>query len=397
MAGTGTPHTLAVAQRQLTAVEQGISNGALDAGALAWRLAPSGPRVALVHLGNRGALGTTRRVEVWRELLGASGLAVSEVNLLAEHRRLVPSPLTIVPSLSGRVVFESATWSVRAAERGLRALGPDAIVFVTPRAFHPRLAGLAPRAVLDFQDRFSRSYRGRAAVERRPVASSLWRTLGWATDRFERRDHRVPTATAGWSEARESGATWVPNTVSGVVPGPLDDRSGAPYDLVFFGKLSALPNVDALRSLARLWPRLTVAVPGISCLVAGNDPTEEIRGLARAHGWVLEADFAEVSALCAKARVSVVPLRYANGIQNKVLEAAAAGLPQVVSPQALGGTEPGFPAVVAATERATIEGIAGLLANPERRVRLARAARDHVATHYSVERWAPVARALVTH
>ncbi len=354
------------------------------------------PRVALVHLGNRAALGTTRRVEVWRELLAAAGMAVVEVNLLAAHRRLIPSPVALGASISGRVVPESSTWSVGTAGRTIEALGPDAALFVTPRAFHPRLAELVPRAVLDFQDRFSASYRGRAAVDGRPVASSLWRTLAWAVERFERRDHGVRTVTAGWAEAEHFGATWVPNTVPCLAAGPLDDHADAPFDLVFFGKLSALPNVDALRTVARLWPLLAAEVPGVSLLVAGNDPSDEVRALASEHGWVLEEDFSDVATLCARARVALAPLRHANGIQNKLLEAAAVGIPQVVSPQALGGTEPGFPAIVAATEKATVEAIAGLLAHPGRRLQLARAARDHVASHYGVERWAPVSRALLS-
>ena len=132
--------------------------------------APAATRVALVHLGHQGGLGTTRRVAVWQELLTAAGAKTIEVNLLADHRRAVPSPLAATGSLGGRVVPETAIWSPRSAERTLEEIGPDAVVFVTPRAFHPRLAAVSDRAVLDFQDLFSHSYRGRAQVDRRPGA-----------------------------------------------------------------------------------------------------------------------------------------------------------------------------------------------------------------------------------
>jgi hypothetical protein len=102
-----------------------------------------------------------------------------------------------------------------------------------------------------------------------------------------------------------------------------------------------------------------------------------------------------VAGLCQRARLAVAPLRHANGIQNKVLEAAAAGIPQVVSPQALGGTAPGFPAMVVHTPGGTIGAIRLLLQNPERRIRLALEAHAHVAAHYSVERWAPVVHDLI--
>jgi len=364
--------------------------------------APRGPvrsastRVALVHLGHPGGLGTTRRVAVWRELLAAAELDAVEVNLLDDHRRVVPTPWTALPSIGGRVVPETATWSTRAAVRAIRAIDPDVVLFVTPRAFHPRLADLGRYAILDFQDRFSHSYQGRAAIDRRPGATAVWKTLAWAMTRFEGRDHRVHTVAAGWSEARAIGATWVPNIVDTVPVETITDHAEAAFDALFVGKLTALPNLDAMRRLAEVWPRLAAEVPGISCLVAGANLSNEVRELAAAHGWTPEGDFDDVLALCQRARLAVAPLRRANGIQNKVLEAAGAGLPQVVSPQALGGMEPGFPAMVAHTPDGMVAAIRLLLEAPERRLALARDAHAHVATHYGIERWAPVVHHLVS-
>jgi glycosyltransferase involved in cell wall biosynthesis len=352
-------------------------------------------RVALVHLGHPGGLGTTKRVAIWRELLAAAELDAVEVNLLDDHRRLIPSPLAALPSLGGQVVPETATWSSRAAERAIRDIDPDVVLFVTARAFHPRLARLARRSILDFQDRFSHSYRGRAAIDRRPGATAVWKTLAWATARFEGRDHKVQTVAAGWSEARAIGATWIPNIVDTVEAETITDHAGAPFDVLFVGKLTALPNLDAMRRLAGVWPNLSDEVPGVSCLVAGANLSDEVRELAERHGWATETDFDDVLALCQRARLAVAPLRHANGIQNKVLEAAAAGLPQVVSPQALGGMEPGFPALVARTPGGMVASIRLLLEVPERRLELALDAHAHVAERYSAKRWAPAVRDLV--
>lgn len=344
--------------------------------------------MAVVHLGNQGGLGTTRRVRVWTELLAAADADVVEVNLLRQHRRAAPSPAHVAAALRGVVVPETITWSPRAAARAIRSADADAAVFVTARAFHPRIAEAVGTAVLDFQDLFSRSYRGRALVDRRPGASTAWRLLAWATERFERRGRRVRAVTAGWSEARQIGATWLPNTISAAVPpGSITDHADAPTDVLFFGKLSALPNLDAIRQLADLWPLLASSVPDATCALAGAGANEEIARLAATHGWHVEHDFADVTQLCRRARLAVAPLRHANGIQNKVLEAAASGLPQVVSSMALRGMAPGFPAVVADGPDATVRAIDDLLGAPQRRLELACQAHDHVVTTYAPGRW----------
>ena len=351
--------------------------------------------MALVHLGNEQGLGTTRRVRVWHELLQRANLESIEVNLLADHRRPVPSPSTILPAWRGQVVPETATWSSRSARVAVREIDPDAVVFVTPRAFHPDLAEEGRVRILDVQDRFSRSYLGRAAVERRMAAKAAWRALAWMTSRFERRDHRVEVVAAGWSEAREMGVTWIPNTVPVVAAGGITDRADAQADLLFFGKLSALPNVDALRRLAEVWPGLIARLPGLQVLVAGADLCPEVRSLAQHHGWNAEEGFDDVAALCQRARIAIAPLRHANGIQNKVLEAAAAGIPQVVSPQALAGTAPGFPAIAASSSSGLVSAIVLLLEDPEARLELARSAHAHIAEHYNVERWSEVVHDLI--
>ena len=155
-------------------------------------------------------------------------------------------------------------------------------------------------------------------------------------ERFEHREHGSAVVTAGWSEARSTGAIWIPNTVPAVPAASITDQRDAPFDLLFFGKLSVLPNVDAMRTLAEIWPRLTEEIPNLSCLLAGADLTQEIRESASTHGWVAEEDFAGFAALCRRARIAVAPLRHANGIQNKVLEAAAADSPKSSRPRPWG-------------------------------------------------------------
>jgi glycosyltransferase involved in cell wall biosynthesis len=113
------------------------------------------------------------------------------------------------------------------------------------------------------------------------------------------------------------------------------------------------------------------------------------------HGWTVRADFADLQVILASASLGLVPLVHASGIQTKVLEAAASGLPQVVSPVALAGMAPGFPVAEAADDRTMIEQIALLLEDDAGRRRLGEASRDHIAERYTAAAWQPWATELL--
>lgn len=76
------------------------------------------------------------------------------------------------------------------------------------------------------------------------------------------------------------------------------------------------------------------------------------------------------------ALVAVAPLTMASGMQIKVQEAMAHGLPVVASGQALAGYVPNIPAVRADSERELIDGCVALLSNEAERQRLASAGLD---------------------
>jgi glycosyltransferase involved in cell wall biosynthesis len=85
--------------------------------------------------------------------------------------------------------------------------------------------------------------------------------------------------------------------------------------------------------------------------------------------------------------VSVAPLRVARGIQNKVLEALAMGLPTVGTTSATQGVEgaPGHDFLVADEAAGFADHVLELLKDPERARALGRAGRDFVERTYDWE------------
>ena len=114
------------------------------------------------------------------------------------------------------------------------------------------------------------------------------------------------------------------------------------YDLVFTGNFSYAPNIEAAVCLAEeILPRLHKN--GIDCklLLSGASPAKRILELQSKHitvtGWV---DDIRIS--YQRSRVFVAPLFIGTGLQNKLLEAMASGLPCITTPlsnNALGGID----------------------------------------------------------
>jgi glycosyltransferase involved in cell wall biosynthesis len=85
-----------------------------------------------------------------------------------------------------------------------------------------------------------------------------------------------------------------------------------------------------------------------------------------------------------RAKLVVIPLRIARGIQNKVLEALASGKPIIASPQALEGLDvvAGEQAYAACTPSQWVAGVTALLKDESERRRLSEAGRDLALRSY---------------
>ena len=118
-------------------------------------------------------------------------------------------------------------------------------------------------------------------------------------------------------------------------PGPPAD---APT-VVFCGVMNYEPNEQGVLWFVReVWPAITAQHPAARFSVVGSEPTAAIRRLAEDDPRItVTGAVPDVRPYLWQSAVSVAPLLIARGIQNKVLEAVAAGLPCVVTPAVSGG------------------------------------------------------------
>jgi len=125
----------------------------------------------------------------------------------------------------------------------------------------------------------------------------------------------------------------VPNGVDAARLRPTDEPTGEPV-IVFCGVMNYAPNEEAAIWFAReVWPLVIARRRDARFEIIGSAPTPTVQALAdpKTNVAVIGA-VPDVAPHLWKAAVSVAPLRTARGIQNKVLEAIAAGLPTVITP-----------------------------------------------------------------
>jgi polysaccharide biosynthesis protein PslH len=106
------------------------------------------------------------------------------------------------------------------------------------------------------------------------------------------------------------------------------------FDIVFTGNMNYPPNVDAACFLVKeILPVVRKLHPDIKVLLAGANPHSRVLGLkseqVRITGWV-----PDLRESYASARIFIAPMQIGTGLQNKLLEAMAMGLPCITSPLA---------------------------------------------------------------
>jgi glycosyltransferase involved in cell wall biosynthesis len=128
--------------------------------------------------------------------------------------------------------------------------------------------------------------------------------------------------------------TSIPNGVRlGPIPVPQPIKS-----IVFWGKLDYAPNADAATWICRaLAPALRKILPELSIRIAGANGSTFQRRQALQAGVEFVGYFPSLEQLVAGSDLAIAPIRFGAGVQNKVLEAMAQGVPLVATEFAVRG------------------------------------------------------------
>jgi polysaccharide biosynthesis protein PslH len=158
------------------------------------------------------------------------------------------------------------------------------------------------------------------------------------------------------------------------------------FDLVFFGNMGYQPNVQSVRYLMdEVLPALNSLGIHPKICIAGARPAPAVQAYA-SPDVVVTGMVPDLRSYIWRSRLSIAPVISGQGLQNKLLESMAMGMPTLTTPlshaavPAIAGEE----IIVCADPMAFAKEIARLLADPEAAARIGQRGQAFVAQHY---RW----------
>ncbi|MFH1277260.1 MAG: glycosyltransferase [Candidatus Eisenbacteria bacterium] len=294
-----------------------------------------------------------------------------------------------------QVLYYRSPGMSRAVERRLRRHRFD---LVYTHLF--RMAPFAPEPdgalrVLDLTDCISAELA--ASIRHRPLPMRLPLKLEVGKIR------RYETESAGrfhdvWtiSESdREKILRMSPDAPVTVVPNGVDESlfevspARSAKVLGFLGNFGVPHNIDAARHLVLdIMPRILESVPDARLELIGQGHSPALRKLDGANGTTVVGPTESLGEALGRLTVFLSPLRFAAGVQNKILEAMASGLPVVTSSPGNRGlaAEPETEIVVRDGPEEFAAAAVSLLRDPVRAARVGEKGRVSVRRRFSWDR-----------
>jgi sugar transferase (PEP-CTERM/EpsH1 system associated) len=164
--------------------------------------------------------------------------------------------------------------------------------------------------------------------------------------------------------------------------------------IIFSGKMSYHANVAAATDLVtQVMPLVWQERPDVKLIIAGKDPIPALLKFGQDPRIEITGTVPDLRPYIGTATLTVLPLRYGVGIQNKVLEAMAMATPVITTSATLKSlqTTPDVDVLAASTHPDMARLALELLADPQRQQSIGLAARHYVETHHN---WATIATTL---
>ncbi len=156
--------------------------------------------------------------------------------------------------------------------------------------------------------------------------------------------------------------------------------------IAFSGNMGYAPNIQAVTwFVTKCWPGILAKCPDARFRIIGGNPAAAVRALASTNGVEVVGAVPDMAAELLQAALAVAPMQSGSGMQFKILEAMACGLPVVTNLLGLGsiGVTSGQGVVVAEDPNDMVHAVVELLGDQEARKKMGAMGRQFVGDNHN--------------
>lgn len=177
-----------------------------------------------------------------------------------------------------------------------------------------------------------------------------------------------------------------------VIPNGVDTERFIPGknfnhgEIIFSGNMSYLPNIHAVRwFVEECFPIIRQAIPHAVFRIVGVNPSMYIRSLHNSKSIFVTGYVDQIFEELQKAHIAVAPMKSGSGMQNKIVEAMACGIPVVTTHNGLEGlfAEPGEEILVADTPSTFAQAVIDLIKDKKLWQKISSNTRSYVEKNHS--------------
>ena len=156
--------------------------------------------------------------------------------------------------------------------------------------------------------------------------------------------------------------------------------------LIFHGNMNYFPNIEAMTIFSKqIWPEINKKYPDYRLYIVGKDPVKKIRDLNGKNNIVVTGFVEDICQYLCEGSIGIYPMYSGTGMQNKIVEALACGLPIVATPIALQGIKDisDNELILGSDKKEVLNGIEQLIQHKNLRERLSGNGQRFVFNNYS--------------
>ncbi|MCU0430808.1 MAG: glycosyltransferase [Cytophagaceae bacterium] len=272
---------------------------------------------------------------------------VHEVKRFCKELYIIPHPKSLKYKNLLRGVVSSAPFQVHYFESPamkekisylISTINMDICFVQLLRLYNNIPFGLPTKYFLDYMDAFSEGMKKRVHYSKwyekpfvKEEASRLRKFEEKIAASFDGYSMISKSDTEGFSESLRETIQVIPNGVSDeffITKYPSIEKR---YDIIFTGNMAYHPNIQAAKFLVQeIVPVIEKKGMKVQVCIAGTNPSQEVLAL-KSENVEITGYVEDMKEYLERSRVFVAPLFSGSGLQNKLLEAMASGLPTVTT------------------------------------------------------------------